>query len=316
MVAWLRSEEHTSELQSPVHLVCRLLLEKKKPWAMIIAAWTLDLLAVITNQTYLINHHYLLEESYLPTFTALVVFLVFFLMMRRPPRSTLFPYTTLFRSTGAIRSTPAPGASCTGPRSRASSGRSDRARRVSRARGSRWRHVRRHGCPRYRSPLNDTRGTPWPISGFPLALGPCPEEAMRAVVTALFVAAGIAFTAPVFAQGAGSGGTSGGGGAAGTGGAAGATGTGAGTPSPSATVPVQPQAPVTGQTNAGVTPSAPTPAGATAPTGTSPSAPQSPGFASSGHRQPRAQDASQGDPSSADPIKELDKQIDRKLSIC
>src|SRR5947208_9385605 len=30
----LRSEEHTSELQSPDHLVCRLLLEKKKttPW--------------------------------------------------------------------------------------------------------------------------------------------------------------------------------------------------------------------------------------------------------------------------------------------
>src|SRR5690348_18060926 len=28
--ALLRSEEHTSELQSPVHLVCRLLLEKKK----------------------------------------------------------------------------------------------------------------------------------------------------------------------------------------------------------------------------------------------------------------------------------------------
>src|SRR5690348_18165597 len=27
----VRSEEHTSELQSPVHLVCRLLLEKKKP---------------------------------------------------------------------------------------------------------------------------------------------------------------------------------------------------------------------------------------------------------------------------------------------
>src|SRR5690348_18181643 len=28
--AGARSEEHTSELQSPVHLVCRLLLEKKK----------------------------------------------------------------------------------------------------------------------------------------------------------------------------------------------------------------------------------------------------------------------------------------------
>src|SRR5438876_6030759 len=29
-LADFRSEEHTSELQSPVHLVCRLLLEKKK----------------------------------------------------------------------------------------------------------------------------------------------------------------------------------------------------------------------------------------------------------------------------------------------
>src|SRR5689334_25430003 len=28
-----------------------------------------------------------------------VFFLFFFLMIRRPPRSTLFPYTTLFRST-------------------------------------------------------------------------------------------------------------------------------------------------------------------------------------------------------------------------
>src|SRR5258708_24087061 len=30
LAALLRSEEHTSELQSPDHLVCRLLLEKKK----------------------------------------------------------------------------------------------------------------------------------------------------------------------------------------------------------------------------------------------------------------------------------------------
>src|SRR5258708_39084815 len=29
----LRSEEHTSELQSPDHLVCRLLLEKKKTYS-------------------------------------------------------------------------------------------------------------------------------------------------------------------------------------------------------------------------------------------------------------------------------------------
>src|SRR5437867_615448 len=46
-----RSEEHTSELQSPYDLVCRLLL-------------------------------------------------------RRPPRSTLFPYTTLFRSEGSTRVRP------------------------------------------------------------------------------------------------------------------------------------------------------------------------------------------------------------------
>src|SRR5437764_4747550 len=30
VTSWSRSEEHTSELQSPMYLVCRLLLEKKK----------------------------------------------------------------------------------------------------------------------------------------------------------------------------------------------------------------------------------------------------------------------------------------------
>src|SRR5256885_11940440 len=33
-----RSEEHTSELQSPCNLVCRLLLEKKKTHALLISA--------------------------------------------------------------------------------------------------------------------------------------------------------------------------------------------------------------------------------------------------------------------------------------
>src|SRR5256885_12482758 len=32
---WARSEEHTSELQSPCNLVCRLLLEKKKKRAQV-----------------------------------------------------------------------------------------------------------------------------------------------------------------------------------------------------------------------------------------------------------------------------------------
>src|SRR5438552_18422737 len=37
--------------------------------------------------------------SYLST-SCFCFFLFFFLMIRRPPRSTLFPYTTLFRSYG------------------------------------------------------------------------------------------------------------------------------------------------------------------------------------------------------------------------
>src|SRR3712207_7416959 len=44
----------------------------------------------------------------------------FFLMIRRPPRSTLFPYTTLFRSIGAERVT----------RPKSNSGSSDCAQRV------------------------------------------------------------------------------------------------------------------------------------------------------------------------------------------
>src|SRR6267143_310322 len=32
------------------------------------------------------------------SFTSSIYFFLFFLMIRRPPRSTLFPYTTLFRS--------------------------------------------------------------------------------------------------------------------------------------------------------------------------------------------------------------------------
>src|SRR5947207_6426864 len=59
-----RSEEHTSELQSHSDLVCRLLLEKKKK-----------------------------NIYHIP-----LPLLLSFFMLRRPPRSTLFPYTTLFRS--------------------------------------------------------------------------------------------------------------------------------------------------------------------------------------------------------------------------
>src|SRR5215216_6910517 len=44
----------------------------------------------------------------LPWFRILLSCFFFFLMIRRPPRSTLFPYTTLFRSTARWRSTSRP----------------------------------------------------------------------------------------------------------------------------------------------------------------------------------------------------------------
>lgn len=45
------------------------------PYVLVMAAWTVAVLATLTNQSYLINHHYLLEQSHLPVLVALVVFL-------------------------------------------------------------------------------------------------------------------------------------------------------------------------------------------------------------------------------------------------
>src|SRR6267154_2638888 len=96
-----RSEEHTSELQSPVHLVCRLLLEKKKTKARRRARRQ-------TKPTATISKLHSTSASFASSslirlcrrFRGLLhpVYFFFFLMIRRPPRSTLFPYTTLFRS--------------------------------------------------------------------------------------------------------------------------------------------------------------------------------------------------------------------------
>src|SRR5260221_165194 len=73
----VRSEEHTSELQSHSDLVCRLLLEKKKNHCNVRRIGVF----IVASQA-----------------LATCVLFFFFLMIRRPPRSTLFPYTTLFRS--------------------------------------------------------------------------------------------------------------------------------------------------------------------------------------------------------------------------
>src|SRR6266516_3974393 len=87
-----RSEEHTSELQSPYDLVCRLLLEKKKrmilyePYGIhnIQRTHLVSLLVVVRDDSGVerppgVGDH-------------LSVVIFFFLMIRRPPRSTLFPY--------------------------------------------------------------------------------------------------------------------------------------------------------------------------------------------------------------------------------
>src|ERR1017187_1794616 len=79
-----RSEEHTSELQSPMYLVCRLLLEKKEN----------ELTRVLRE---IHGHrsrraHLLIEPAHHRGHVT-----VFFLFIRGPPASTLFPYPTLFR---------------------------------------------------------------------------------------------------------------------------------------------------------------------------------------------------------------------------
>src|SRR3954467_1888014 len=96
----VRSEEHTSELQSHDNLVCRLLLEKKKT--------TLN-----SSHTKISYPHFgWCASVYYSSARAAgrdrgtevrvgpcsTIPFFFFLMIRRPPRSTLFPYTTLFRS--------------------------------------------------------------------------------------------------------------------------------------------------------------------------------------------------------------------------
>src|SRR5574337_58427 len=96
-----RSEEHTSELQSPLNLVCRLLLEKKKPRELFQGVGADRRHAPCSEHERLRIRHGVIHL--LLVFTYVLVHLFFFLMIRRPPRSTLFPYTTLFRSWIPIR---------------------------------------------------------------------------------------------------------------------------------------------------------------------------------------------------------------------
>src|SRR6516164_5440882 len=110
-----RSEEHTSELQSQFHLVCRLLLEKKKKYKFIISFYKKKKKINDNNIgilfLFILYVFYLFFNINFCFSNLLFFFFFFFLMIRRPPRSTLFPYTTLFRSppstTASVPSSPA-----------------------------------------------------------------------------------------------------------------------------------------------------------------------------------------------------------------
>src|SRR5215203_5872631 len=86
-----RSEEHTSELQSRQYLVCRLLLEKKK------YAYGRGGRGQGLRCGRLFQDDVGVGAADAERGDTRPPRAVFFLMIRRPPRSTLFPYTTLFR---------------------------------------------------------------------------------------------------------------------------------------------------------------------------------------------------------------------------
>src|ERR1039457_6913249 len=96
-----RSEEHTSELQSPCNLVCRLLLEKKKIKTQtgVSPLRSRRLTLALTRWGSSAIHPAATWFSSLvsSSISAMWSLFFFFLMIGRPPRSTLFPYTTLFR---------------------------------------------------------------------------------------------------------------------------------------------------------------------------------------------------------------------------
>src|SRR6266581_2321408 len=97
-----RSEEHTSELQSPVHVVCRLLLDKKK---VVTATRTERKLEEVPASVTVLNEAVIQAtpaqslDDVIRTMPGININsdAFFFLILRRPPSSTLFPYTTLFR---------------------------------------------------------------------------------------------------------------------------------------------------------------------------------------------------------------------------
>src|SRR6516225_7839573 len=91
-----RSEEHTSELQSHVNLVCRLLLEKKNTSHL----RKTGLAHKRRRDIFLFGDQRIPFRKTVISISAVLerrIEQLFFLITRRPRKSQLFPYTTLFR---------------------------------------------------------------------------------------------------------------------------------------------------------------------------------------------------------------------------
>src|SRR4029077_14693534 len=86
-----RSEEHTSELQSHLNIVCCLLLEKCTKTVLPLCCTCNFSCSSPPSTVFRLQAAYICAKASQQN-------QFFFLMIRRPPRSTLFPYTTLFRS--------------------------------------------------------------------------------------------------------------------------------------------------------------------------------------------------------------------------
>src|SRR6202521_929897 len=102
-----RSEEHTSELQSPQNLVCRLLLEKNKreptkPADFVSAASRFTRGHEACTHSLEISRVLISTHVSPPWIASSLAPFFFFLMIRRPPRSTLFPSDALPISTDPI----------------------------------------------------------------------------------------------------------------------------------------------------------------------------------------------------------------------
>src|SRR3954462_4703539 len=93
-----RSEEHTSELQSHDNLECRLLLEKKEAASRPRGGGEGTRRGASERGAACRPRDSRASSDPSGAHRASRATISFFLMIRRPPRSTLFPYTTLFRS--------------------------------------------------------------------------------------------------------------------------------------------------------------------------------------------------------------------------